>query len=52
MAIEWLIHASIGGVSSFGATGIIAHTLLQYAEVSDGALNLPILREANGYDGS
>jgi len=33
MATNRLVCESMGGVSSFGATGIIAHTALQHAEV-------------------
>jgi len=30
MATEWFICEVFGGVNSFGATGIIAHTLFQH----------------------
>lgn len=52
MVTDFLIGESIGGVSSFGATGIIAHTLLQYVEVSNSDLRLFIPKEASGYDSS
>ena len=52
MPTDWLICESIGGASSFGATGIIAHTLLQYAEISENSLSLSSKKNVGVNNGS